>query len=37
MKIYFANSFESSKELEYNIINICSILNSTQVLEDDNG
>ena len=37
MEIYCPNSFELSKELECNTIRICSIPNSTQVLEDDNG
>ena len=37
IKIYFASSFESSKEFEYNITNIYYILNSTQVPENDSG
>lgn len=36
-KDYFTNSFKSSKELEYNTVNICSILDSMQVFENDNG
>lgn len=35
MEIYCPNSFELSKE-ECNTIHICSILDSTQVSEDDN-
>lgn len=37
MQIYFANLFEPSKELECHTVNICSMLASTQVLEDDCG
>ena len=37
MEIYFSNSFEPSKELECNTVNICSMFDSTQVLEDDCG
>ena len=37
MEIYFADSFESSKEFKCNIVKICSILDCTQVFEDDSG
>lgn len=37
MKIHFTGSSESSKELEYNNANICSILDFTKVSKDDNG
>ena len=37
MKIYFASLFELSKKLEYNTVNICSILDYTQVPKDDSN